>query len=197
MLSKVVVDMSMSLDGFVAGPDVSVEHPMGVGGMRLHEWLFRDTATDADRIVSGEMPETTGAVVLGRRTFDVGIGEWGDTPFPVPCFVVTHRGRDDVAQKSGTFTFITGGIESALQRAREAAGEKDVRLMGAGITRQSLAAGLVDELQLNVVPVLLGEGARLFDRPGGDHIELEQTRVLESSGVTHIKYRVVKENGRQ
>lgn len=194
-MGRVVVDKSMSLDGFVTGPNVSVEHPMGEGGERLHEWLFRNSATDADRAVSREMHETTGAVVLGRRIFDAGVGEWGDTPFPVPCFVVTHRTQDDLVQKSGVFSFITDGIDRALQRARDAAGEKNVRLMGADITQQFLRAGLVDEIQINLVPVLLGEGTRLFEHLSGRRIELEQTRVFESCGVTHLKFRVVKETG--
>jgi dihydrofolate reductase len=191
-MSKVVVDMSMSLDGFVTGPNVSVEHPMGEGGMRLHQWLFREPASEEDSAVAREIHDTTGAVVLGRRIFDVGIGEWDDTPFPVPCFVVTHRGRDDLVQKSGTFSFVTDGIECAVQRAGKAAGEKHVRLMGADIVQQCLQAGLVDEIQINLVPVLFGEGTRLFDHFGQRHIELEQIRVIESPVVTHVTYQLPK-----
>ena len=189
-MSKVVVDMSMSLDGFVAGPHVSVDHPMGKGGMRLHRWLFNEPANEADLAIGQEMPKSTGAVVLGRRTFDVGIGEWEDTPFPVSCFVLTHREQDDLIQKSGIFSFVTDGIESALQRARAAAGDRNVRLMGADITQQFLRAGLVDEIQINLVPVLLGEGTRLFDNLGLNRIELEVTRVIETPEATHLKFQI-------
>ena len=114
-MSKVLVDKSMSLDGFVTGPNVSVKHPMGEFGERLHQWLFNEPEAEPDSAVAREMHRSTGAVVLGRRIFDVGIGEWEDTPYPVPSFVVTHRGQDDLVQKSGTFSFVTGGIECALQ----------------------------------------------------------------------------------
>ena len=125
--------------------------------MRLHEWLFGESASEADTAVGREMHETTGAVVLGRRVFDVGLGEWEDTPFSVPCFVVTHRANDDLVQRSGTFSFITKWIEHALQRARDSAGEKDVRLMGADIAQQFLEAGLVDEFTINLAPVFLAK----------------------------------------
>ena len=162
-MGKVTLDMSLSLDGFIAGPHVGVERPMGEGGERLHEWLFNTSASEVDAEVEREMSATTGAVVLGRRTFDVGVGLWGDVPFPVPCFVLTHEDREEIVKKSGTFTFVTDGIESALRQARAAAGEKDVRLMGANIAQQFLRAGLLDEIQINLVPVLLGDGIRLFD----------------------------------
>jgi len=130
--------------------------------------------------------------VLGRRTFDVGAGLWGDVPFPVPCFVLTHEDREELVKKSGTFTFVTDGIESALRQARAAAGEKDVRLMGADIAQQFIKAGLLDEIQINLVPVLLGDGVRLFEHLGTEHIEPESTRVIESSGVIHLRFRVAK-----
>jgi len=191
-MGKVTLAMSMSLDGFIAGPNVGVERPMGEGGERLHKWLFNTSTSEVDAEVGREMSATTGAVVLGRRTFDVGVRLWGDVPFPVPCFVLTHEAREERVEKSGTFTFVTDGLESALQRARAAAGEKDVRLMGANIVQQFLRAGLLDEIQINLVPVLLGEGIRLFEHIGTEHIELERTRVIESPGVTHIRFRVVK-----
>lgn len=191
-MGKVMLDMSMSLDGFIAGPNVGVELPMGEGGERLHEWLFNTAASEVDAEVAQEMLATTGAVVLGRRTFEVGVGEWGDTPFPVPCFVLTHEAREELVKKSGTFTFVTTGIESALEKAKAAAGEKNIRLMGADIAQQFLKAGLLDEIQLNLVPVLLGDGIRLFEHIGTEQIELESTRVIESPGVTHLKFRVVK-----
>ncbi len=191
-MGKVTLDMSMSLDGFIAGPNVGVERPMGEGGERLHEWLFNTSASEVDAEVEREMSATTGAVVLGRRTFDVGVGLWGDVPFPVPCFVLTHEAREELVKKSGTFNFVTDGIESALQRAKAAAGEKDVRLMGANIAQQFLRAGLLDEIQINLVPVLFGEGTRLFDQIGTKYIELERTRVIQSSAVTHLRFCVIK-----
>lgn len=179
----------MSLDGFMAGPNVGVETPMGDGGSRLHEWLF-DTASVVDAELAREMSETTGAVVLGRRTFDVGIGVWGDTPFPVPCFVLTHRPHDERIEKSGTFTFVTD-VETALRRARAAAGEKDVRLMGAEVSQHFLRAGLVDEIRIQLAPVLLGQGRRLFERLGSECIELERTLARESPHAMHLRFRVV------
>jgi dihydrofolate reductase len=193
-MGKVTLDMSMSLDGFIAGPNVGIEWSMGEGGERLHKWLFNTSASEVDAEVEREMSTTTGAVLLGRRTFDVGVGEWGDVPFPVPCFVLTHEERGKVVKKSGTFTFITDGTESALQQARLAADEKDVRLIGANIAQQFLRAGLLDEIQINLLPVLLGDGIRLFDQIGTEHIELENTRVIDSTGVTHIRFRVVKQD---
>lgn len=191
-MRKVILDMSMSLDGFIAGSNVGVELPMGEGGLRLHDWLFNTSASEVDAEVEREMSATTGAVVLGRRTFDVGVGQWGDVPFPVPCFVLTHEDREELVKKNGTFTFITDGIKSALQRAKAAAGEKDVRLMGADIAQQFLRASLLDEIQINLVPVLLGDGIRLFDHIGTEQIELESTRVIESNGVTHLRFRIIK-----
>ncbi|MGH3089088.1 MAG: dihydrofolate reductase family protein [Rubrobacteraceae bacterium] len=163
-MSKVITDVSMSLDGFVAGPAVSVEAPMGEGGEKL-------------------------------RMFDVGVGTWEDTPYPAPCFVITHEEREDIAMKSGTFTFAADGIESALRQAKATAGEKDVIVMGgADIIRQFLEAGLVDEMSIHLVPVLLGDGIRLFDRAGKERIELENTRVVESPKAAHFVYRIKKED---
>jgi dihydrofolate reductase len=191
-MSKVIADLSMSLDGFIAEPNVSVEVPMGEGGERLHEWLS-EGGVDAE--IARELSETAGATVVGRRMFDVGVEEWEDTPYPVPCFVLTHEQREELTMKSGTFTFVTDGIESALEQAKEAAGEKDVIVMGgANIVQQFLRAGLVDEMSLHLVPVLLGDGVRLFDGIGNELIELESTRVIDSPGVTHISYRIVKED---
>lgn len=190
-MGRVVLDVSMSLDGFIAGPNISVELPMGEGGERLHEWLFNSSPSDVDAEVEREMRETTGAVVLGRRTFDVGVGAWEDTPLPVPCFVLTHEPLEERAEKSGTFTFVTD-VESAFQLAKAAAGEKDVRLMGAEVSQHFIQAGLVDDMRIQLAPELLGEGRRLFDNLGTEHIELERTTVIESPYVTHLRFRVVK-----
>lgn len=206
-MGKVTVDMSMSLDGFIAGPNDGPERPLGDGGERLHEWVY-DLAswrerhgleggkTDTDAEVLDEAFKNTGAVLVGRRMFDVANG-WGDNPpFHMPVFVITHDAREKLVKEGGTtFTFVTGGIESALEQAKAASGDKDVSVAGgANIIQQYLSAGLLDEIQIHLVPVLLGDGVRLFHHIGAEQIELERTRVIESPGVTHIKFRVVKEN---
>ena len=191
-MGKVVLSTSVSLDGFAAGINVGVKLPMGEGGLRLHDWLLRRPMGEANAQVVQELYATTGAVVLGRRTFDVGVGLWGDTPFPVPCFVLTHEVREKRVEKSGVFTFATEGLECAVKQAKAAAGGKNVGIMGVDTARQCLKAGLVDELQLQLVPIVLGQGARLFDRLGSTLINLECTRVVEGVDVTHLHYRVVK-----
>jgi dihydrofolate reductase len=208
------LDISMSLDGFVAGPNRTLEQPLGEGGERLHEWALPLASwrehhgrsggeINADDEVVAESLEATGAVVMGRRMFSGGEGPWGDDPradgwwgdeppFRVPVFVLTHHPRETVSKRGGTsFTFVTDGIEAALELARAAAGDKDVLLAGgAGVAQQYLNAGLVDELQIHVAPVLLGGGVRLFDRLGPGPIELETTRVIDSPAVTHLRFRV-------
>lgn len=192
-MGKVVLSASMSLDGFMAGPDVGLEHPMGRGGERLHEWLFDDTTEGLlDAEIAKEAGAALGAVVVGRRTFDVGLESWGDVPCPVPCFVLTHETRDDLPMSSGTFCFVDGSIPSSLEHAQAAAGERDVLLMGASVGQQFLDAGLVDELAIQIVPVLLGAGTRLFDHLGPEHIELDRTASIESPHVTHLRFRVVR-----
>jgi len=209
-----MLDISMSLDGFIAGPNQTLEQPLGEGGERLHEWAFRlaswrkahglsggETSTVDDAVVE-ESLGATGAVVMGRRMFSGGEGPWADDPnadawwgdnppFHVPVFVLTHHTRETVVKEGGTtFTFVTDGIESALEQARAAAGDKDVSLAGgADVALQYLKAGLLDELQIHLVPVLLGGGVRLFDELGPGPIELRSTRVIESSGVTHLTFR--------
>jgi dihydrofolate reductase len=200
-MGRILLSMSVSLDGFAAGPDVTAEQPMGRGGERLHEWLFHD---DGDRAVAadGVTPvgvdaeqardryATTGAVVIGKRTFDVGVGLWQDTPFPVPCFVITHESRKPLIMKSDSFTFVTDGLRSALRQARRVAGDGNVLIMGGPTTgQQFVRAGLVDEIHVQLVPVLLGTGTRLFDHLGTDQIELERTGVIESPRVTHLRFR--------
>lgn len=207
-MAKVISDMSMSLDGFIAGPNDGPENPLGEGGERLHQWLY-DLAswrerhgiaggkTNIDAEVLDESFRNTGAVVMGRRMFDVGEGPWGDNPpFHMPVFVVTHDAREELVKEGGTtFSFVTDGIESALQQAKAAAGDKDVSVAGgANIIQQYLSAGLLDEIQIHLVPVLLGEGRRLFDHLGTDQMELELTRLIESPGVTHLRFRVAKED---
>jgi dihydrofolate reductase len=214
-MSKVRVHISTSLDGYVAGPNQSQEEPLGEGGEQLHDWLvvlkaWREQAgmeggeVNVSSAVVREEYANVGAEIMGRGKFGPpGRGPWGDDPwrgwwgedppFHKPVFVLTHHEREPLALSDTTFTFVTDGIESALQRATEAAGDRDVFIGGGADTiNQYLAAGLVDELELHVVPILLGGGARLFAGLGPD-LKLEEVRAVEAPGVTHLKYRVVKE----
>lgn len=191
------VSTSVSLDGFSSGPDVSEQDPMGVGGERLHRWLFPDADGAApgaeDAAVSADLFARTGAVVVGRRTYDIGVDLWGDTPFPVPTFVVTHRAHEPRPMTSATFTFVTDGVASAVAQAVAAAGDRDVLVMGGAETvRQAIGAGVVDEVTLNLVPVLLHRGARLLDVGGDQHTELVRTGVVATDEATHLTFRVVR-----
>jgi dihydrofolate reductase len=214
-MSKLRCHIAISLDGFVAGPNQSEENPLGEGGERLHGWMVPLAAwrqshghrggevNESARIVE-ESRENIGAGVMGRNMFgpiggggwvdEQWTGWWGeDPPYHHPVFIVTHYPRDPVEMAGGTtFHFVTDGIESALEQARQAAGGKDVRLWGGGqVAGQYLAAGLLDELELHIVPALLGDGARLFDNFGEAEVRLEQVRAVEAPGVTHLKYRLV------
>jgi dihydrofolate reductase len=209
-MSSVTCHISISLDGFVAGPNQSLDNPIGEGGMRLHEWAF---ATDVwraqhgvdggeqtpDSRVAAEVTENVGAYIMGRRMFGGGEGPWDeswtgwwgeDPPYHTPVFVLTHHERAPLQMQGGTtFYFVTDGIESALEQARAAAGELDVSIAGgASCVRQYLAAGLLDELQLHIAPVLLGAGERLLEDVG-DPL-LEPIEVVASPAATHVKYRV-------
>jgi dihydrofolate reductase len=210
-MSKVKAHIAVSADGYVAGPNQSLEHPLGEGGERLHEWLvglraFREPhgleggEVNASTPVVEEWVANVGAEIMGRGKFGGGPGPWSDDPwqgwwgenppFHMPVFVLTHHEREPLTLADTTFTFVTDGIEAALEQARTAAGGKDVLIGGgADAIDQYLAAGLVDEFELDVVPVLLGGGARLFDGVGP--LGLEQVQVVEAPGVTHLKYRVV------
>lgn len=188
-MGKVIVSKSMSLDGFVAGSGVSREQPMGAGGLRLHQWLLGAETSPFNKELMRADAAAVGAVVLGHRTYTVGVDIWEDTPYPVPTFVLAHRARPPQAAKSATFTFVTEGIEAALAQAQAAAGEKNVVLMGADVSRQFLRAGLVDELHLTLVPVLLGSGVRLFDAPQDEPVPLAPFMAVESDGVCHLRYR--------
>jgi dihydrofolate reductase len=156
-MSDLVLCFSISLDGFVAGPEVSAGQPMGAGGERLHDWMFK-SEDGADAEMAREQMARPGAIVLGKRTFDVGLEPWGDTPYPAPCFVLTHEKRAPLKMKGGTFTFVNDGIESAVRQAKAVAGGKDVIVMGGKTAQQCLKAGLVDEIVLQLVPVLMGRG---------------------------------------
>jgi dihydrofolate reductase len=139
-----------------------------------------------------ELFAATGAVVLGKRTFDLGLEPWGGTPFPVPCFVLTHEARADLATATGTFAFVTDGIERAVRRAQAAAGDKVVLVMGGPtVAQQAVRAGLVDEVSIHLVPVLLGAGSRLFDQLAAEPIELERIELIASPQATHLRFRVV------
>ena len=213
-MSKLRCHISISLDGFAAGPNQSRENPLGEGGMQLHDWVIRLAAwreshsydggevNESTRIVE-ESRENVGAGMMGRNMFgppgggpwdEQWTGWWGDNPpFHYPVFVLTHHPRQPLEMEGETtFHFVTDGIEPALEQAREAAGGKDVLLSGgAEVVNEYLAAGLLDELQLSVAPVLLGDGARLFDDLGDAKVQLEQVRVVEAPGVAHLRYRVV------
>jgi dihydrofolate reductase len=213
-MSRLRCHISISLDGFVAGPNQSEENPLGVGGERLHEWVIPLAAwrrpygeqggevTESTPVFE-ESRENIGAAVMGRNMFGPVRGAWGDEawtgwwgdnpPYHYPVFVLTHYPRDPVEMEGGTtFHFVTDGIESALGQAKEAADGKDVMLWGGGhVVQQYLAAGLLDVLELHVVPVLLGGGSRLLDNLGDANVRLEQVRAVEAPGVTHLKYRIL------
>jgi dihydrofolate reductase len=213
-MSKVRAHISASLDGYVAGPNESMEEPLGEGGESLHDWAVQLRSwrelqgmeggeENVNNAVVAEENANVGAEIMGRGKFGPpGRGPWGDDPwrgwwgedppFRKPVFVLTHHEREPLKLSDTTFTFVTDGIQSALERAREAAGDKDVFIGGgADVINQYLAAGLVDELELHVVPVVLGGGKRLFVGVGPE-VKLEALRAIEAPGVAHLKYRVVK-----
>jgi dihydrofolate reductase len=213
-MSKVRAHISTSLDGYVAGPNQSQEEPLGEGGERLHDWLVRLRVwREASGLEGGEENVSSsvvadgnanvGAEIMGRGKFGPAArGPWGgepwrgwwgeDPPFHKPVFVLTHHEREPLTLSDTTFTFVTTGIESALEQARNVAGDKDVFIGGgADVINQYLAAGLVDELELHVAPILLGGGARLFAGVG-PQVRLEPLRVIEAPGVAHLKYRVAR-----
>jgi dihydrofolate reductase len=210
-MTQLRANLSISLDGFLAGPNASEEHPLGEGGMQLHEWAFALAAwrephgrdggeVNASTAVVERSQANVGAVLMGRGMFGGGPGPWGDEPwegwwgedppFGRPVFVVTHHAREPLVRNGGTtFHFVTDGVESAYAQAREAAGDGDVSLAGgADVTQQALRAGLLDELTLSVAPVLLAGGTRLLENLGAD-LRLEQADVVQAPGVTHLSYR--------
>jgi dihydrofolate reductase len=215
-MSKLRFNITTSLDGYVAGPNQSVKNPLGEGGERLHEWAVKTKAfqeihgsakggeTGPNDDIIRETFTSLGATIMGRNMFGGGPGPWrkdpwngwwGDNPpFHTPVFVLTHHARAPLVMQGGTtFTFVTDGIESALAQAEKAAGRKDVSLGGgANVAQQYLAAGLIDEMELHIVPLFLGGGARLLDNLGSNDVRLEQVRTVEGPGVTHLKYRVLK-----
>ena len=203
-MGKVVFNMTMSLDGFVAGPNDGPGNGLGDGGDVLFKWYFNgDTEipiSDGQMTlkVSAQSAEilkeaftTYGAGVWGRKTFDIA-GAWGGHPPGSPCFILTHHVPQEWVKEGSPFIFVTDGIESAIRQAKQAAGDKDVVLCTASILQQAIQAGLVDEIDVDVAPVLLGAGVRLFDHLGAAPIEMENTRVIVAPGVTHLRYRIIK-----
>ena len=188
-MSATVLSMSMSLDGFIAGPNETMEQGLGEGGERLHEWAFRGEESGVNREMIDEFM-STGAVVAGRGTFEPAAGWGGDHHDGVPIFILSRHAAPDWAAGWPLVRYVSD-LGEALQAAKDAAGEKDVLVHGAGIAQRALASGLLDEIQIHLIPVLLGQGRRLFDHLPSEHIELERVRVLEgATGVTHLRYRV-------
>jgi dihydrofolate reductase len=213
-MAKLRLSITMSLDGYVAGPDQSIDNPLGVGGMDLHEWVFplkqfremhgqQGGEVNASSSVLEERQANIGATIMGRNMFGPIRGAWPedgawrgwwgeDPPYHHPVFVLTHHTRESLEMEGGTtFHFITDGIESALAQAADAARGRDIWLAGgASVVNQYLAAGLVDELEISIAPVILSDGARLFEGVDRGALMLQQVRVVDAPGVTHIKYRV-------
>jgi len=215
-MPKLILDISMSLDGCIAGPNPSLEEPLGEGGEGLHEWVVASNSwrerhghgdageTGVDDDVMAEAIQRAGATIMGRRMYSGGAGPWqddpnadgwwgDDPPFHHPVFILTRHAREPVTKQGGTtYTFVTDGIESALEQARAAAGDKDVAIGGgADVVQQYVGAGLLEEMQIHLVPLFLGAGTRLFDNVAAGQVSLQPTRVIESPAVAHLSYRVV------
>ena len=204
-MGKVTFNMTMSLDGFVAGPNDNPENGLGDGGEGLFKWYF---SGDTEVKLSEGTPvlkiskksakllkegiKGYGAGVWGRKTFDIAHA-WGGNPPGSPAFIVTHNVPQEWIKEGSPFIFVTDGVESAIRQAKQAAGNKDVVICTASILQQALKAGLVDEINIDVAPILIGGGVSLFNQLGTGPIELECTRVVEAPGVTHLRYRVKKE----
>ena len=204
-MGKVILDITMSLDGFIAGPNDGPQLPLGEGGERLFAWYssgdteYRLPGTEMVFMVSPQSAELLreahskmGGFVTGRRTFDIANAWGGRHPVDVPVFVVTHTVSQDWVYEGSPFTFVTDGVESAVEQAKAVAGDKNVGVGTASIAQQCIRAGLLDEIQIHLAPVLLGGGVRLFDHLGTEPIELESTRVIDTPGVTHLSFRVAK-----
>jgi dihydrofolate reductase len=217
-MAKLRLHITMSLDGYVAGPDQDEENPLGIGGVALHEWVFplkefqdmhggEGGETNASSAVVQERWANIGATIMGRNMFGPIRGQWPDDswrgwwgeepPYHHPVFVLTHHPREPLEMQGGTtFEFVTDGIESALAKAKEAAQGADVWLAGgASVSNQYLAAGLVDEIDVSIAPILLGGGERLFEGVEGGSLDLRQIRAVDAPGVIHIKYEVGRSGG--
>ena len=213
-MGKTLIRITMSLDGYVAGPNQSMKDPLGVGGEALHTWAIelaawreqhgqKGGAVNASSAIMQEMFENVGAVIMGRNMFGGGPGPWKpdwkgwwgkNPPYHMPVYVLTHHARDPLPMEGGTtFHFVTDGIQSAVKQAKRAAADKDVLIMGgANAIQQFLAAGVVDEINISMVPLLLGAGERMLDSLGAPPPRLEQIRVIEAPGVVHLRYRVAR-----
>jgi dihydrofolate reductase len=204
-MGRIVAELSVSLDGFVAGPNDHPENGMGDGGMRLFDWYssgdvaFPLPGTDMVFQISRASAEllreewgNMGAMVAGRRMFDIAHAWGGHPPGGGPCFIVTHSAPQEWVKPGSPFIFVTDGVESAIRQARQTAGDKDVDVSSASIVQQCLRLGLLDEIQLDLAPVLLGGGVRLFDNLGGQQVQLERIRIVDAPGVTHMRFRVIK-----
>jgi dihydrofolate reductase len=198
MMGIVLLDISVSLDGYITGPNDNHEQPLGDGGRQLHDWVWRDKdmTKNADLMQGGTIA-TTGVMVVGRRTYDLIDGYGGNHPLPgVPLFVVSRDVPKNIPKGHTPFTFVTDGIESAITRAKAAAGDKNVYVIGgANVAQQCINAGLLDEIRLHVAHVLLGGGVRLFDHLA-NQVTLEKTNIVDGTGggtgATHFRFRVVK-----
>lgn len=198
-MGSVIVDLTVSLDGYIAGLEDGSGLPLGRGGERLFEWMTagpesnrvdsRLTPPDPSRVVVEEWLTGSGAIVSGRRTFDIANGWRDGHPIDVPIFVVTHQAPTH-GEWSPRVSFVTDGLDHAMELAQRAAGDRTVSVCGADVAQQLVRAGRVNEIQVSVVPLLLGGGVRLFNHIGANPIRLEQVRVIESDGVTHLRYRV-------
>jgi dihydrofolate reductase len=189
-MTRLIFDMTMSLDGFITDPNAGTEIPVGEDPGRLHDWMFA-TKTDEDAAIVAERYRAAGAILIGRRMFDVGFEPWGDPPpFGMPVFVLTNRPQPPIERQGGTtYTFVSDGLQAALEQAGAAAGDKAVGLWGgANIFRQYLAAGLIDELHIHIAPVVLGQGTPLFERLETDGIELEPIACVQTPGATHLRF---------
>jgi dihydrofolate reductase len=190
-MSKVIIEITMSMDGYTAGPDVSDEDPLGRGGESLHEWMFAGKSPEETKRYETDLFSNVGAVVIGRRMADLGIKHWGEEPtYHAPAFVVTHRPAETIVKQGGTsYIFVTEGLEAAMAQAKEAAGDQDVMVMGgADIDRQYLDAGLIDEIRLHLSPIVLGGGTSLFADVRPD-LKLVPAEASASPLAMHLTYR--------
>jgi dihydrofolate reductase len=192
-MAKVFAEMSMSLDGFIAGPNVSVNNPLGDSGERLHDWMFAGKSSTETEAYEVEKFKPMGAGIMGRTMLDLGIGPWGENPtFHMPIFVLSHEAHKPITKQGGTtYYFVTDGIERALRQAEEAADGKDIMVLGgANAIQQFIRAGLLDELESHLIPILLGSGTHLFDNLGA--LKLEKTAAKDTPAVTHLRYKIAE-----
>ncbi len=190
-MGKLILNITTSLDGFIAGPDISEEQPMGLNGPKLHDWMFSHK-TEADAALLNELIAATGAVILGHHTYATAIGDaWaGVSPFHAPAFVLCDTHPQQTAEG---FIYVKEGIETALEKARSTAGDKDIWLMGgANVIQQYIKAGLVEEIHLHIAPLLLADGTRLFEHIGHNPIQLDCVQTISTPAATHIRYKVIK-----